>query len=53
MNFDEIIAAYIRDHRDTAQAEMRFFEIQRGLAGAIRDAALCRLPSGKRHSGGF
>ena len=28
---------------------MRFFEIQRSASKAIENAALCRLPSGKRH----
>jgi hypothetical protein len=49
MNLDEIISDYIREYRDDARAEMRFFEIQRSPSAAIRKAALCELPSGKRH----
>lgn len=49
MTLSEIVAAYIRERRDSARAEMRFFEIQRNLTQAIRKAALCVLPSGKRH----
>jgi hypothetical protein len=49
MSLDEIIGDYIRNYRDTARAEMRFFEIQRSPSAAIRKAALCELPSGKRH----
>jgi hypothetical protein len=49
MTLNEIVSAYVRDYRDAARAEMRFFEIQRSAAGAIRHAALCVLPGGKRH----
>jgi hypothetical protein len=49
MTLDEIVGNYIRQYRDDARAEMRFFEIQRNLSEAIRKAALCTLPSGKRH----
>lgn len=49
MTLSEIVADYIREHRDNAQAEMRFFEIQRSATQAIQKAALCVLPSGKRH----
>jgi len=49
MTFDEIVRDYIREYRDAARAEMRFFEIQRSPSAAIRKAALCELPSGKRH----
>jgi hypothetical protein len=50
MTLDEIISDYIREYRDDARAEMRFFEIQRSPSAAIHKAALCELPSGKRHS---
>ena len=50
MTLDEIVSDYIRVYRDNAGREMRAFEIQRGLPTAIRQAALCKLPSGKRHS---
>jgi hypothetical protein len=44
----EIVSAYIRDYRRAARAEMlRFARL--GLRDAIRNAALCRLPNGKRH----
>ena len=49
MTFDEIVSDYIREYRDDASAEMRFFEIQRSPSAAIRKAAQCDLPSGKRH----
>ncbi len=49
MTFNEIVTDYIHKHRDRARAEMRFFEIQRSPSAAIRKAALCELPSGKRH----
>lgn len=49
MTIDEIVAAYIQDCRGAARSEMRFFEIQRCMTGAIHHAALCVLPSGKRH----
>jgi hypothetical protein len=49
MTLDEIVSDYIREYRDRARAEMRFFEIQRSPSMAIRKAALCELPSGKRH----
>jgi hypothetical protein len=44
-----IVAAYIRDHLNGAVREMRFYALQRTLAGAISCAASCKLPSGKRH----
>jgi hypothetical protein len=49
MTLGEIVAAYIREHRSGARAEMRFFEIQSSPTLAIQKAALCVLPSGKRH----
>ncbi|HET6842343.1 MAG TPA: hypothetical protein VFK06_11770 [Candidatus Angelobacter sp.] len=49
MTFDEIVADYIREYREAARTEMRLFEIQRSPSVAIRKAALCELPSGKRH----
>lgn len=50
MTLDDIVSHYIRDHRDRACREMCFFAIQKSSALAIRKAALCELPSGKRHS---
>lgn len=49
MNLEDIVSAYIREYRNDARAEMHFFKIQRGPSAAIRKAALCELPSGKRH----
>ncbi len=49
MTLDEIVSDYIRECRDDARAERRFFEIQRSPSAAIRKATLCELPSGKRH----
>ena len=49
MTLDEIVGDYIHRYRDRARAEVRFFEIQRSPSEAIRKAALCMLPSGKRH----
>src|SRR5208283_4861136 len=49
MTLDEIVSDYIREYRDDARAEMRFFEIQRSSSSAIRKAALCERPSRKRH----
>ncbi len=49
MRLDEIVSDYIREYRDEARKETRFFEIQRRPSEAIRWAALCELPSGKRH----
>ena len=49
MTLNEIVSHYIGHYRDHARAEMRFFEIQRSPSAAIQKAALCLLPSGKRH----
>jgi hypothetical protein len=49
MTLDEIVGDYIREYRDRARAQIRFFEIQRSPSTAIRKGALCELPSGKRH----
>jgi len=49
MTLDKIVNDYICEYRHDARAEMRFFEIQRSPSAAIRKAALCMLPSGKRH----
>lgn len=46
----DIVDAYIRDKRDGAARELRFHAIQRSLADAVSVAALCKSPSGKRHS---
>jgi hypothetical protein len=49
MTLDEIINDYIREYRDDARAEMRFFETQRSPSAAIRKAAMCEFPTEKRH----
>jgi hypothetical protein len=49
MTVSEIVADYIREYRANARDKMRFYEIQRSPAKAIEKAALCVLPSGKRH----
>jgi hypothetical protein len=49
MTLGEIVSDYIREYREHAPAEMRFFEIQRSPSAVIRKAGLCELPSAKRH----
>jgi hypothetical protein len=49
MTHQEIVSDYIEKYRDDAWKEMRFFQIQKLPSEAIREAALCQLPSGKRH----
>jgi len=49
MTESEIVAAYIREYRDAAREEMDDFRRERSRASAIRRAALCELPDGKRH----
>ncbi len=49
MTLDDIVSDYIGEYRENARKEMRYFEIQRSPSEAIRKAALCELPSGKRH----
>jgi len=49
MSADEIVSHYITHYRDAASAEMRFYQIHSSASAAIHKAALCILPSGKRH----
>jgi len=49
MTLDEIVSSYIREYRTFARAEMRSFEKESTLRDAIRRAALCQWPNGKRH----
>ena len=49
MTFNEVVAAYIRKYRDGARAEMDTFRHEKSRASAIRRAALCEFPDGKRH----
>jgi len=50
MKLDDIVSDYIREYRDDARKEMRYFEVQRSSSAAIRKAALCELPNGRRHA---
>ena len=45
----DIVGAYIRNKRDMAAKELRYFAVQRSLTDAVRRAASCELPGGKRH----
>lgn len=49
MTLAEIVDAYIRDHREGARRELRFFEIQRSLGDAVRVAGRSEWPGGRRH----
>jgi hypothetical protein len=49
MTFDDIVSDYIREYRDDARAEMLTFRREKSRAAAIRRAALCEFPDGKRH----
>jgi hypothetical protein len=50
MDFRALVTDYVANHQNRARRELRYYVIQRSLAGAIREAALSRLPGGKRHS---
>jgi hypothetical protein len=50
MDFAALVSDYIANYQDRAQRELRYYAIQRSLTDAIREAALSRLPGGKRHS---
>ncbi|MCA9164078.1 MAG: hypothetical protein KDA62_13910 [Planctomycetales bacterium] len=47
-SLDAIIAPYLANYSDNAERELRFFRRQRTLGDALENAALARLPSGKR-----
>jgi hypothetical protein len=47
--YEDIVAAYIRDHRPGVLRLLRFFRDRPSLEEAIDYAARCKLPSGKRH----
>jgi len=49
MTLDEIVSSYIREYRTLARAEIRSFEKESTLGDAVRRAALCQWPNGKRH----
>jgi hypothetical protein len=48
-SYSGIVDAYIQDWREGAQRERQFFKSRRSLRRATEFAALCKLPSGKRH----
>lgn len=49
MTFDDIVDLYIREYRDGAREEMDSFRREKDRASAIRRAAFCEFPNGKRH----
>lgn len=49
MTLDEIVSDYIREYREGARAEMDTFRNEKSRTSAIRRAALCESPDGKRH----
>ena len=46
---EEAVAEYIREYRVSARDEVRSFADEPTLRAAIRRAALCLWPNGKRH----
>jgi hypothetical protein len=49
MRLTAIVKDYASRYREKAHREVRYYTIQRSLEDVIREAALSRLPSGKRH----
>lgn len=49
MTLDEIVAGYIRQYRERAEVEMDDFRREMNRVSAIRRAALCEFPDGRRH----
>ena len=50
MHLDKIVSSYILNYREAARNEARYFEDQRSLSAAIREATLTWLmPSSKKH----
>ncbi len=49
-SYGDVVRAYIRDYRDDAAAELKFFTKQPSLAKAIHFAAMSIDGDGKRHS---
>ena len=45
----KVVAQYIKEHREKAACELCHYAIQRNLADAVKKAALCVRPNGKRH----
>ena len=48
-SYRDVVNAYIRDYREAATAELKFFRKQVPLAKAIHFAALAIMRDGKRH----
>ena len=46
---DDIVTAYIEMHRERHEKELRFYKMQKNLAGAVEQASLCLLPGGNKH----
>lgn len=49
MDYTAVVQDYLSKYRARARRELHYYAIQRSLADAIREAALSRLPRGKRH----
>lgn len=49
MTLNDVVAHYISTHRKGARAEMDTFRAEKTRSAAIRRAALCEFPDGKRH----
>lgn len=49
-NLESVVDDYIRDHRNNAEREQRWFAIQPSLPKAVEVSALAKSPSGKRLS---
>ncbi len=47
-SLEAIISDYLANYSDNADRELRFYQRQRTLEDALENAALARLPSGKR-----
>jgi hypothetical protein len=45
----EIVGRYVRDHRDRAHAELAYFRHLETDEDVVTEAALARIPNGKRH----
>jgi hypothetical protein len=46
---ETLVASHIRDYRRSAARELEYFRVLRSDEDAVAEAALGRLPSGKRH----
>jgi hypothetical protein len=50
MSLAEIVNDYLKNRAESAEQYLRHYKIQRTLVNAITEAALAKLPSGKRFS---